>query len=375
MLIIAQIRDRCQETGEPAVCEEPDPWELDSEDAGAWDRDSCWDLYLDDISGKVLDPQLVGAARQSELDYIREMKVWEVVPRPSDLKVLRGRWVDVNKGDEGNPNYRSRYVAKEIKKGARSSLVAEYFAAMPPIQGCKFLLILAVTQQWHDLEGNLLYQEEQLVIGFLDVKRAHFVAMSRRLIHVELPDELRAIHGQNMVGRLIKSLYGTRDASSNWEYAIRDILVDKLQFVQGSSSPCHYYHKERQIRVTVHGDDFTSLGTLRQVQWFHESLSSEWKVEVRGILGPPGMPHTVHEIRHLNRLISWDSEGITWEPDPRHVDILCQNIGPTGSKVTVPLVKEKLGELDTEEELMPESSARMYRSHTMRNAIHLAGSH
>ena len=204
------------------------------------------------------------------------MGVWEIVPRPSDQAVLTGRWVDVNKGDDANPNYRSRYVAKEIKKGARSSLVAEYFAAMPPIHGCKFLFILAMTQQWQDIDGNVFHQEEQLVIGFLDVKRAHFVPISRRLIHVELPDELRAKHGQHMVGRLVKSLYGTRDASSIWEYAIRDVLVNKLEFIQGSSSPCHYYHKVRQIRVTVHGDDFTSLGTFRQVDWFHKYLASEW---------------------------------------------------------------------------------------------------
>eukprot|EP00973_Karenia_brevis_P035869 4948851-Karenia_brevis.AAC.1 len=78
------------------------------------------------------------------------MGVWEVVPRPSDQPVLKGRWVDVKKGDESSPNYRSRYVAKEIKKGTRSSLVAEYFAAMPPIHGCKFLFVLAMTQQWQD---------------------------------------------------------------------------------------------------------------------------------------------------------------------------------------------------------------------------------
>ena len=60
--------------------------------------------------------------------------------------------------------------------------------------------------------------------------------MSRMLTHVELPDELRAKHGQHMVGRLVESLYGTRDASLNWEYAIRDVLVNMLQLIQGSSS-------------------------------------------------------------------------------------------------------------------------------------------
>ena len=160
-----------------------------------------------------------------------------------------------------------------LQRRSRKALAAAWspniFAAMPPIHGCKFLFILAMTQQWQDINGSTFLQEEQLVIGFLDAKRAHFVPISRRLIHVELHDELRAKHAQHVVGRLVKSLYGTRDASSNWEYAIRDVLVNKLQFVQGSSSPCHYYHKVRQIRGTLHGDDFTSLGTFSQVEWFH----------------------------------------------------------------------------------------------------------
>ena len=80
--IIAQIKELCAKDGRQAVCEEPDPWEHDSDDNSAWDRDSCWDLYLDDISGKVLDSNLVTVARQSELDYIHEMGVWESVPGP-----------------------------------------------------------------------------------------------------------------------------------------------------------------------------------------------------------------------------------------------------------------------------------------------------
>ena len=39
------------------------------------------------------------------------------------------RWVDVKKGDDVNPEYRSRLVAKEIKRDNREDL----FAATPPL--------------------------------------------------------------------------------------------------------------------------------------------------------------------------------------------------------------------------------------------------
>lgn len=119
------------------------------------------------------------------------------------------------------------------------------------------------------------------------------------------------------------------------------------------------------MRVSVHGDDFTSLGTFAAVSWFHAEVAKHWLVEIRGILGPPGMPGTVHEVRHLNRLIAWDTEGITWECDPRHVELLLRDVGVTGS-VTTPLVKEKVDALDSVDSALSSEDNSLYRSRTMR---------
>ena len=227
--VIASIAKKAEAEGNPRpTCDEQDPL----------DQDSYWEAFYDDISGKVLDKSLVQEARRTELKFIDQMNVWRIVRRPGKLSgkiVLKGRWVDVNKVDEYRPNYRSRYVAKEIKKGVRSSFVAEFFAAMPPLQGCKFLLLLALTREVIDVDGNIERSGDILVVGFMDVKRAHFVAKARREIYVELPPELVEIYGSEFVAELMQSLYGTRDASSNWEFAIRDLLVDVLGFIQGLS--------------------------------------------------------------------------------------------------------------------------------------------
>ena len=45
------------------------------------------------------------------------------------------RWIDINKGDEMNPEYRSRLVAQEIKTDTREDL----FAATPPLEAKKML--------------------------------------------------------------------------------------------------------------------------------------------------------------------------------------------------------------------------------------------
>ena len=74
------------------------------------------------MSGKPLDPALVQEARKDELTHFRRYEVYEKVPinecyARTGKPPIGIRWVDVNKGDDTNPNYRSRLVAKEIKKG------------------------------------------------------------------------------------------------------------------------------------------------------------------------------------------------------------------------------------------------------------------
>ena len=46
-----------------------------------------------------------------------------------------------------------------------------------------------------------------------DISRAHFQGTAQRLIYVRLPAEDRQKHGEDEVGKLIKSTCGTRDAS------------------------------------------------------------------------------------------------------------------------------------------------------------------
>ena len=56
------------------------------------------------------------------------------------------RWVDTNKGDEENPEYRSRIVAKDLNTRRDPSMPAiDTFAPMPALEMIKLLLSLAAT--------------------------------------------------------------------------------------------------------------------------------------------------------------------------------------------------------------------------------------
>ena len=103
--------------------------------------------FYDDISGEKLDPELVRRAREEEMEEVRkhglyEKRTIEECMRMTGKKPIGVRWVDVNKGDSVNPDYRSRLVAKEIKVNKREDL----FAATPPLEAKKLLFSMAVTE-------------------------------------------------------------------------------------------------------------------------------------------------------------------------------------------------------------------------------------
>ena len=133
----------------------------------------------------------------------------------------------MNKGDNINPNYRSRIVAKEIKTHARPDL----FAATPPIEHIKYLISRVASSQRQRRPTLLMVQ---------DIKKAYFYAPATRRVFIELPPE-DAEPGK--VGLLQKSLYGTRDAALNWTTAYTSVLVNKMGFVQGKSTPCAFLQR------------------------------------------------------------------------------------------------------------------------------------
>ena len=88
----------------------------------------------------------------------------------------------------------------------------------------------------------------------------------RRRIAVELPPEAQT-PGADNVGLLQRAMYGTRDAAMCWEQEVADMIVNELKGVQSRATPCNFYLKtsERELRITVHGDDLETLGYIEDL--------------------------------------------------------------------------------------------------------------
>ena len=73
-------------------------------------------LAWDDLTGMKLDAGRVVEARSKEVTYLREKRVYDKIRRQQALRrkwnIIKTRWIDINKGDDENPVYRSRLVGK-----------------------------------------------------------------------------------------------------------------------------------------------------------------------------------------------------------------------------------------------------------------------
>ena len=216
-----------------------------------------------------------------------------------------------NKGDAGRPDIRARLLACELNTFKSD----DFFASTPPLEAKRLLLSQLASQRFHP-DGR------KLQVSFVDIKKAYFNAVPKRLLYVFLPKEMG--QGPKSVARLRRCVYGTRDAGMLWEECYSTALT-AMGFRRGLASPCCFFHKEKHIRVVIHGDGFTALGAAEELRWYEQGLSNVFELVVKGRLGED--KGCDREVRVLNRVVRLDADGVKYEADPRHSEMLVQSGG------------------------------------------------
>ena len=172
--------------------------------------------FYDNLTGKAAKREKVIDARLDEIKTLQDIGVWEVVlvaecMKKTQKKPIRGRWVDVNKGDDQVEVYRSRYVAMELKHQYGGALRDGLYAAMPPLEGMRLLLSYVASRQSRKLPHKLVYTR------------------------MSLPGEMNM---PDMCGRLLCALYGTRQAATTWEEEYTKTLK-RAGFQRRKCQPMH----------------------------------------------------------------------------------------------------------------------------------------
>ena len=154
------------------------------------------------------------AAMESEFQSLTKKRVWEVVERFDRCPVIKGKWVFKIKRDQnGNvARFKSRYVACGYSQ-IHGVNYDETFAPVAKLTSLRTLLALSV-HYGYDL-GN-----SDITTAYLNSD----LAETAEDIYVELPDSFRQ---KGKVGRLLKGLYGLKQAGRLWHQRLVGWLLER----------------------------------------------------------------------------------------------------------------------------------------------------
>eukprot|EP00971_Amphidinium_carterae_P141680 2806772-Amphidinium_carterae.3 len=158
---------------------------------------------------------------------------------------------------------------------------------------CSFCMSLGVSPQGKPLK-----------LALWDVSRAHLYGDTQRDLYVELPieDSHHSDDVEPMRGLLLRSMYGTQDASQIWQKNYTKLLGGE-QWKQGQSNGALFYDTVTQSRAVAHGDGFLLLGDDDDVKRMDETLRSRYDCKSGGVLGPD--PEDDTEVTYLNMVIRY----------------------------------------------------------------------
>jgi hypothetical protein len=190
------------------------------------------------------------AAAQKEYDGHLKSGTWLVVPRetvPPGKNILRGKWVFDDKRDQLGKivKFKARFVAMGCTQRAGEDY-GETFAGV--VVGKSFRTMLA-----------FLAIDPEMEIEHWDVRMAFTQAPLADELWMEEPEEFTTPK-KGMVLKLLKSLYGLKQAAHNWAIFLREIIFTvglKAIF----SDPCVYkaHNEEAFALVCTHVDDIFVL--------------------------------------------------------------------------------------------------------------------
>ena len=97
-----------------------------------------------------------------------------------------------------------------------------------------------------------------------------------------------------------------------------------IGFSVGIASTCSFWRRDRELYLSVRGDDFTITGPEVESAWHETKMKGKYEIKTEH-LGPDS--HQKQEIRVLNPTIRWTAIGVEYEPDQRYAKIIIKEMG------------------------------------------------
>lgn len=204
-----------------------------------------------------------------ELSALSDRGTWDIVERPSDVKVVDCRWVYKTKWshDRSEIKLKSRLVAR----GFTQEYGVNYFETYAPVvKSSSVRLLLAVA-----VECGLIVEQ-------IDIRNAYVNSDLDELIYMEQPEGFEYKERKKYVLKLKKSLYGLKQSGNKWNKCLNKVLTEKLGFTRLKSESCIYVKGEgkEMIILAVYVDDILIFATYAHlISELKSVINSEFEID------------------------------------------------------------------------------------------------
>ena len=205
------------------------------------------------------------AARDLEYKTLMEYNTWDLVQAPPGRKIVGSKWVDSIKRDG---TYKSRLVCQ----GFSQVEGVDYFDTFSPVAKPTMVRMVFMLAAVHDLE-----------LDQIDVRAAYLNA------DIDVPIYMRQPKGYekgDLVCRLNKALYGTKQAGRAWAVKLKSFL-EECGFRASVYDPCCFTMQctEGIIFMVVWVDDISvayHMNCKREYEIFRSKLRAKFQLKEMG---------------------------------------------------------------------------------------------
>ncbi|GJW19412.1 ribonuclease H-like domain, reverse transcriptase, RNA-dependent DNA polymerase [Tanacetum coccineum] len=239
-------------------------------------------------------------AMEIELDSINKNNTWTLTTLPPDQKAIGLKWVFKTKRDaEGKIiKYKARLVAKGYVQEQGIDF-DEVFAPVARIETVRLILALAAYHGWQ--------------VHHLDVKSAFLHGDLKEEVYVTQPEGFVQQGNSGKVYKLIKALYGLRQAPRAWNVKL-DQTLKSLDFKKCNLEQAVYTKRSKTstLIVGVYVDDLIITGTPRkEIDVFKSQMKDKFEMRDLSLLAyylgievtQTGGEITIKQTGYINKIL------------------------------------------------------------------------
>jgi hypothetical protein len=234
-----------------------------------------------------------------EIDDLLSNNTWDLIIRPKNSLIIKGRWVLNKKFNLDNTikKYKARWVAKGFLQKYNINY-KETFASTSKPTIIRLLLAITAYLDWEiycwDIKQafpNAVIDKDniytQLPIGveeYILTKALKDLDYNKyKDLIIAIKQAIKTKNYSNIVCKLNKALYGLKQASRQWQIYLTSIL-EKLGFISLKIDNSVFINKENSIILATHVDDILVFAKdIKLVNNLYKDLSRISKLEISNL--------------------------------------------------------------------------------------------